>query len=69
MTEKTQIINKRLDQILYGTEWTHKIHEKVADTFEITDRLLTFISISLHLSNCNDITNSQPWIINSINSE
>lgn len=23
----------------------------------------------LHLSNCNDITNSQPWIINSINSE
>ena len=45
MTEKTQIINKRLDQILYGTEWTHKIHEKVADTFEITDRLLTFISV------------------------
>ena len=38
-------LSARLDEITYGAVWTHKIHEKQADIYELIGKTLSFVSI------------------------
>lgn len=38
-------LSARLDEITYGAAWTHKIHEKQADIYELIGKALSLISI------------------------
>lgn len=36
----------RVDEILYGAKWTHKIHEKQADIYELIGKSLSLVSLA-----------------------
>ena len=43
--DETIHLSARLDEITYGAAWTHKIHEKQADIYELIGKVLSLIPI------------------------
>lgn len=44
--DETIYLSARLDEITYGAVWTHKIHEKQADIYELIGKALSLNPLS-----------------------